>query len=171
MPTRHQITERQRHAHDRALTKIEMTRRRIRCRDHFAIDSRHYTSSHDFTDAHGRATGHRTWDLKRNAQGKWLFDTLGDMHRQRVPRYNVPAHTRRSDAGSRAGQVDDTRAVRQQRQQCLREEERAFEMNIEQAVELRFTDGAQGVEQTLSGIIHQAAECCEAPDLAQGKCH
>jgi hypothetical protein len=57
------------------------------------------------------------------------------------------------DPGGRAGQVHDVPTVGHQRQQCLGEEERSFEVHVEQPVELGFSHGGNGVVETVAGVV------------------
>ncbi len=94
MPACYQVTERQRHAKDRPLTKIKVTWRGIRRCDEFTVDPGEHACADDFTNAHGRASRHRPRDLKRDVQRNGLLYPLGDMHRQRIGRHDIPTDAR-----------------------------------------------------------------------------
>jgi hypothetical protein len=55
----------------------------------------------------------------------------------------------------------------QQRQQSLSQEKRPFEVHIQQAVELGLGDRFQGIEQSITGVIHQPTQATYAPGRRQ----
>ncbi|KWS65762.1 hypothetical protein BKM20_26695 [Pseudomonas avellanae] len=101
---------------------------------------------------------------------KFLGHVTGQHFKAALER-GVGCNARSGYASSGAGQIDDAGVFSQQRQQRLGEEERAFEMHIEQTIELRFADGHQGVEHAIAGVVDQAAQGSGSPGFAQGQHH
>jgi hypothetical protein len=68
---------------------------------------------------------------------------------------------------SGAGKVDDASAVAQQWQQRLRQEEWAFEMYIEEAIELLLRHCSDRPEQAVSSVVYQPAQMTATPSFLQ----
>ena len=79
----------------------------------------------------------------------------------------IRRNARRCNTRRGAGQVDDTGVLLHQRQQRLGEEKRAFEVNVEQTVELRFAHRFKRVEQPVTGVVDQPAQGRYAPSDMQ----
>ncbi|MCY1183075.1 hypothetical protein D9M73_236660 [compost metagenome] len=93
VPGSHQVTERQRLAQHRAVTKIEVPRLRTGGCNQQSVDPRQKACTHDFADTQGRSPGHGTCNLQCDPQCMRLLHTSGDLHRQAICRHNVPADT------------------------------------------------------------------------------
>lgn len=100
-----------------------------------------------------------------------LLGHVAGQHVQAALERGIRCDASGGHAGGRAGQVDDARALLHQRQQGLGQEERAFEVDAQQAVELRLGDGRDRVEQTVSGVIDQAFQGRRLPGRLQRLLH
>ena len=65
------------------------------------------------------------------------------------------------------GQVHDAPAVRDQRQQRLREEEHALEVDVDQLVELRLGRLSERGHVAVAGVVNEVIEGVALPGLAQ----
>jgi hypothetical protein len=82
-------------------------------------------------------------------------------------RRRIGREARQSDAGKPRREVDDATAVSEQRQQCLRQEENAFDVSIEQRIELGLRGVGDAPQFALSGVVHEVIEVVAAPSFGQ----
>ncbi|KAG1432896.1 hypothetical protein G6F57_022600 [Rhizopus arrhizus] len=70
-------------------------------------------------------------------------------------------------AGQSRGQVDDAATIREQGQQRLGEEEDAFDVNVDQRIELRHGRLGKGRHLAVAGVVDQVVERIAPPDVFQ----
>src|SRR5262249_29865016 len=113
--------------------------------------------------------GNRTGsdNVGRDPAGSQLQGQVLGQHLDGAFHYGIGAAARIDDARDARRQVDDVAAVVDQRQQLLRQEEHALQVNVVEGVQVRFRRLLDAVVVRRARVVDQEVEAVAPPGLVQ----